>query len=151
MVYGKGILMVDAARWLAQHHLLGIWKKDTWIHLISTHDFLAATANALTLPDLTGIYHLGDEGVQTLQDFLDQASRIWGTAKPWRMPQWLIFLAARLCEWQSILFNTQAPLTRDFVRIGMASYYGDTSRMRTELLRTLKYPTLAQGLRTLHE
>jgi nucleoside-diphosphate-sugar epimerase len=34
MVYGKGILMIDAAKWLLRYRLLGIWRKPTWIHLI---------------------------------------------------------------------------------------------------------------------
>ena len=40
MVYGRGILMIDGARWFAEHGILGIWRKPTWIHLISTQDFL---------------------------------------------------------------------------------------------------------------
>ncbi len=38
MVYGRGILMIEAARWLARRRLLGVWKDPTWIHLISTAD-----------------------------------------------------------------------------------------------------------------
>ncbi len=78
MIYGRGILMIDAARWLAAHHLLGIWQKPTWIHLISTADFLAATTAALVKDGIRGIYHLGDEGIQTLQQFLDDACVQWG-------------------------------------------------------------------------
>ena len=32
MVYGRGILMIDAARWLAKRRLLGVWKDRTQIH-----------------------------------------------------------------------------------------------------------------------
>jgi nucleoside-diphosphate-sugar epimerase len=145
MVYGRGVLMPDVARWLAQRRLLGVWNDPTWIHLISKDDFLAATANAITRPGAQGIYHLGDEGQQTLQEFLDTCSEAWGTAKPWRMPLWLIYFAAQLCEFQSRLFGTRAPLTRDFITIGRCSYYGDTSRMRAELLSKLKYRTIAEG------
>lgn len=149
MVYGRGILMVDAARWLAMHRLLCVWRAPTWIHLISTDDFLAATASAATKENVQGIYHLGDNGRQTLQEFLDVACETWGVGKPWKMPLGLIYFAARLCELQSALFGTKSPLTRDFITIGRCSYYGDTTRMRIELLSELKYPTLYAGKHTL--
>lgn len=44
------------------------------------------------------------------------------------------------------VFGTASPLTRDFVRIGMASSVADTSRMKRELLPRLQYPTLKEGL-----
>jgi nucleoside-diphosphate-sugar epimerase len=149
MVYGCGILMIDAARWFARKHLLGVWRDPTWIHLISTEDFLAATTAAATRENVQGIYHLGDEGQQTLQQFLDTACEVWGTRKPWRMPVSLIYLAARLCELWSQLFATRSALTRDFITIGRCSYYGDTARMRTELLPKLTFPTLKEGRHTL--
>lgn len=149
MIYGRGILMIDAAHWLAKRHLLGVWREPTRIHLISTADFLAATAAAATRENIQGIYHLGDEGRQTLQEFLDTACETWGTRKPWRMPVRLIYLAARLCEFWSQLFGTRSPLTHDFITIGRCSYYGDTSRMRAELLPELKQPTLMEGRHTL--
>ena len=55
MVYGSGILMIDTARWFAKHMLLGIWKKPTWIHLISKIDFLGATQNAVYLLETIGL------------------------------------------------------------------------------------------------
>ncbi len=145
MVYGRGILMMDAARWLSQRRLLGVWKEPTWIHLISKDDFVAATASATIRPGVLGIYHLGDEGKQTLQEFLDTCATEWGTTKPWRLPFRLIYAAAGLCEWQSMLFGTASPLTQDFISIGRCSYYGDTSRMKSDLLPQLRYPTLASG------
>ena len=138
MVYGRGVLMVDAARWLAEHRLLGIWRKPTWVHLISKDDFLEATRQAVERDGINGIYHLGDDGHQTLQDFLDTAAQVWGCKRPWRLPLPLIFAAARACEFQSWLFGTPSPLTRDFTKIGQCSYYGDTLRMKQELLDTLK-------------
>ncbi len=90
MVYGAGILMVDAARWAAERRLLGVWREPTWIQLISKDDFLAATQSAITAPDIEGIYHLGDEQPVTLQDFLDSACRVWGCPPPVRMPLWMI-------------------------------------------------------------
>ncbi|MDR3058367.1 MAG: NAD(P)-dependent oxidoreductase [Prevotella sp.] len=146
MVYGKGILMIDAGQWFARHWLLGIWKKLTYIHLISKDDFVEATIAASLNLDVKGIYHIGDEGIQTLQQFLDDITVYKGNHKPWRMPVWMIMTAARGFELFSAIFGTQSPLTVDFVKIGMASYYGDTSRMRTELLSQLKYKTYKEGM-----
>ena len=147
MVYGEGILMIDAAQWFARHYMLGVWKKDTYIHLISTTDFVDATIASILKPSITGIYHIGDEGVQTLQTFLDDITSYRGYKKPWRMPVWMIMTAARSFELFSAIFNTQSPLTVDFVKIGMVSYYGDTQRMREELLPKLTYKTYKEGIR----
>lgn len=149
MVYGKGILMIDGARWFAKHGMLGIWRKPTWIHLISTPDFLEATKQAVINDNIKGIYHLGDEGKQTLQEFFDTATKKWGFHKPVRMNIRIIFAVAWLFEMFSLMFGTRSPLTRDFIRIGMVSYYGDTTRMRNELLKDLKYRTYKDGLDTL--
>jgi|GEM_PF-184706 len=149
MVYGRGILMIDAAQWFAARTLLGVWRKPTWIHLISKDDFVAATIAAIVKPNIAGIYHLGDEGVQTLQEFLDTITAHRGNHRPWRMPVWMIMTAAQIFELFSLLLGTRAPLTRDFVRIGMESYYGDTRRTRAELLPELKYRTFRKGLETL--
>ena len=54
--------------------------------------------------------------------------------------------AAKGFELFSSLFGTKSPLTNDFVKIGMVSYYGDTSRMRKELLPELKYKTYKDGM-----
>ena len=148
MVYGKGILMIDAAQWFARYYLLGVWKKSTFIHLISKDDFVQSLEAAIQKPEINGIYHIGDEGIQTLQEFLDIITVYKGNHKPWRMPVWMIMTAASLFEVFSAIFGTRSPLTRDFIRIGMVSYYGDTSRMRKELLPTLKYPTFKDGLGT---
>jgi len=146
MVYGKGILMIDAGQWFARHWLLGVWKKPTYIHLISKVDFVDATIAASLKPDIKGIYHIGDEGIQTLQQFLDDITVYKGNHKPWRMPVGMIMTAARGFELFSYLFGTQSPLTVDFVMIGMASYYGDTRRMRQELLPELKYKTYKESM-----
>ena len=146
MVYGKGILMIDTAEWFGKHYLLGIWKKPTYIHLISKADFLEATTAAIDNENITGIYHIGDEGVQTLQEFLDKVAHYKHYHKPWRMPNWMIMTAAWVFERFSTLFNTRSPLTKDFVTIGQVSYYGDTTRMRSDLLPTLKYKTVEEGL-----
>lgn len=146
MVYGKGILMIDAAQWFARHWLLGVWRKPTYIHLISKTDFVTATITAAIKPGIRGIYHIGDEGVQTLQQFLDDITVYRKHKRPWRMPVWMIMTAARCFEVFSKVFDTRSPLTVDFVKIGMVSYYGDTTRMREELLTELKYKTYREGM-----
>lgn len=149
MVYGRGILMIDAARWLASRRLLGVWKHPTEIHLISKIDFCDACAAAIESPSASGIYHVGDEGRVHLQDFLKLACKQWGFPPPWQMPLWLIYSAAALCESYSKISGSLSPLTRDFIDIGRVSYYGDTVRFRKELLPTLKYPTIQDGAHTL--
>ena len=149
MVYGRGILMVEAARWLARRHVLGVWREPTWIQLVSTPDYLRATEAAILKPDVRGIYHVGDEKPVTLQQFLDAACRQWGLPPPRRMPVWMIFTAAWLCEAFGMITGSASPLTRDFIRIGRVSYWGDTRRARAELIPSLQYPTLESGLHTL--
>jgi nucleoside-diphosphate-sugar epimerase len=149
MVYGRGILMVEAARWLAQRRLLGVWRDPTWIHLVSRVDYLRATEAAILRPGVRGIYHVGDERPVTLQQFLDRACRVWGSPRPWRMPVWLIHAAAWLCEVFAWMTRRPSPLTRDFIRIGRVSYWGDTRRTREELMPRLEHPTLGSGLSTL--
>lgn len=149
MVYGRGILMVDSARWLARHRLLGVWRQPTPIHLISSLDFCRSCTSAISHANAKGIYHVGDEGKITLQEFLDQTCEHWGYPRPWRMPLGLIYSAARLCELYSSLTGSASPLTRDFIDIGRVPYYGDTTRFRTELLPKLSHPTLKDGIHTL--
>lgn len=149
MVYGRGILMIDAVRWFSKYGLLGIWKGPTHIHLISTEDFAKATKAAVYNEAANGIYHLGDDGIQTLQEFLDEATKYWGTRRPWRMPLWMINSAATVFERVSLLTGCRSPLTRDFVTIGQVSYYGDTSRMKEDLLQNLRYKTFREGISTL--
>ena len=145
MVYGRGILMPDAARWFAKRYLLGVWKEQTLIHLISKEDYLNSVLGLIVNESASGTYNIGDDGIQTLQEYLDFACKRWGCKKPWRMPLWLIYLAAWKFELISRLFRIKSPLTNDFIDIGRVSYYGDTTRMRAELLSTLKYPTMIDG------
>ncbi|OHD68866.1 MAG: hypothetical protein A2W19_15305 [Spirochaetes bacterium RBG_16_49_21] len=149
MVYGKGILMIEAGRWLARHRLLAVWRRPTWIHLISIPDFLLAVEAAITREAARGIYHIGDKTVITLQEFMDKVADFWGYKRPRRMPVWMIYAAAVCCELFSWIFRTRAPLTREFIRMGMTSYYGDTARMHDELISDLAYPTLDDGIGTL--
>ncbi len=146
MVYGNGILMVDAAKWFAKRRILGVWKERTEIHLISKTDFCSSVVAAIRNENSKGIYHVGDEGNDTLQSFLDAACGIWRCRKPWQMPLWLIYLAAGTFELLSKVFGTKTPLTKDFIDIGRVSYYGDTSRFRSELLPELKHRNFNDGI-----
>lgn len=146
MVYGKDILMLNAGRYLMKKRLLSVWKKPTWIHLISLDDFLEATRQAIIKNNTYGIYHLGDEKPLYLQEFLDKMSSHLGYSKPHRIPEWTIFMAAQLVEIYAKIFKTDSPITKDFIRIGMVNYTGDTTRMREELLPKLKYPTIDEGI-----
>lgn len=146
MIYARGVLMIDTAHWLLKRRLLGIWRDPTWIHLISLPDFLSATTAAVEGPHARGIYNLGDEKPLTLQGFLDRVADHWDFPEPWHAPLPLFYLAASLVEIYAALARTPAPLTRDFIRIGRASYTMDTSRMKAELLPKLRYPDLESGL-----
>jgi nucleoside-diphosphate-sugar epimerase len=149
MVYGRDILMIDAARWLSRRHLLAVWKKPTWIHLLSLPDFLDCVQAAIEKEDAAGVYNLGDDHPLTLQDFLDRVTQHWGNRRPWRAPKWSFYAGAWGVELFATVFRTRSPITRDFIRIGMASYTSDTTRMKRELLPVLEYPTLDQGIRLL--
>lgn len=149
MVYGRGILMIDTARWLAQRRLLGVWREPTWFQLISTADYLRVTEAAILKPSVRGIYHVGDEKPVTLQDFLDKACGAWNCRQPFRTPLWTIYAVASLCELFGAIARKPSPLTRDFITIGRVSHWGDTKRARQELIPELKYPTLEDGLSTL--
>ncbi len=146
MVYSSGILMIDAARWMARRGLLGVWKDPTWIHLISTPDYLAATEAAAIRPGINGIYHVGDDQPVTLQQFLDKACDTWGYRRPRRIPIWMIYTASALCELYAGITGSRSPLTRDFIKIGRVPYCGDTGRAREELIPELQHPTLEDGL-----
>jgi len=146
LIYGRGVLMIEAGRWLMRRRLLGVWRRPTWVHPLALPDFLASVRAAIDKPGVAGVYLLGDEGPMTLQDFLDRLARCWGFARPWRAPASLFFLAGLLCELWGAAWGTPAPLTRDFIRIGMVSHVGDTTLMRRDLLPTLAYPTLEDGL-----
>jgi nucleoside-diphosphate-sugar epimerase len=149
MVYGRGILMVDAARWLAERRLLGVWREPVWFQLISTIDYLRATEAAILKPGIRGIYHVGDEKPVTLQEFLDKASGVWKCKRPFRVPLWSVYAVASACELVAAVLKKPSPLTRDFITIGRVSHWGDTKRAREELIPELTYPTLDDGLATL--
>jgi len=149
MIYGRGVLMIEAARWLAQHRLLGVWREPTLLQLLSIEDYLRALEAASVKPGICGIYHVGDEQPVTLQRFLDEACRAWNCPPPRRVPLWSVQAAAWFCEAFAMIARTRSPLTRDFIRIGRVSHWGDTRRAREELIPRLVYPTLESGLSTL--
>jgi nucleoside-diphosphate-sugar epimerase len=149
LVYGRGILMIEAARWLARHRLLCVWREPTLLQLLATEDFLRATEAAIGTPGARGIYHVGDEQPITLQDFLDGACEQWGYPHPTRVPVWLVNTTAASCELFATIAGTRAPFTRDFIKIGRVSHWGDTRRTRDELLPALVHPTFASGRSTL--
>jgi nucleoside-diphosphate-sugar epimerase len=149
MIYGHGILMIEAARWLARRRLLCVWREPTTFQLLSTADFLRAAEAAIFKPGIRGIYHVGDDQPVTLQKFLDEACRVWGYRRPIRIPFAMIYTAAWLCECVARIAGTPSPLTCDFVRLGRVSHWGDTRRARKELIPELVHPTLETGLSTL--
>jgi nucleoside-diphosphate-sugar epimerase len=146
MVYGRGILMIDAARWLATRRLLAVWRKPTLLQLISNVDFVRACAAAIDTPRARGIYHVGDDRPITIQEFLDTACDVWGCARPFRVPIWSIDAVAAACEAFALVAGTRAWFTRDFVRLGRVPHWGDTRRARAELIRDLVYPSLESGI-----
>ncbi len=149
MIYGKDILMLDAGRYLIKKNLLAVWKKATWIHLISLDDFLEVCRQSILKPGVKGIYHLGDEKPLHLQEFLDKMAVHLGYSTPWRLPEWCIYTAAWLVEKYAKLFGKVSPLTVDFIRIGMVSYTGEIGRMKKDILPSLKYPTIEEGINIL--
>ena len=146
MIYGRSVLMIEAARWLLRHRLLAVWRERTWEHLLALPDFLKAVTAAIEGPQISGIYNVADDEPVTLQEFLDTIAVHWGYAKPWRCPRSMFPLGGASCEAFAAIFGTKSPLTRDFIKIGMASSVADTSRMKRELLPKLAYPSLKEGL-----
>jgi len=146
MIYGRGVLMIEAGRWLLRRRLLAVWPEPTWIHLLALPDFLACVVAAIEGTHGGGIYNLGDDQPLTLQQFLDRLAAHWGYRRPWRLPRRSFYLVASAVEAFAAICRTAAPLTRDFIRIGMASYAMDTSRMKREFRPRLAYPTLTEGL-----
>ena len=107
MIYGRGILMIEAARWLARRRLLVVWREPTLLQLLSVADYLNAMEAAIVKPGPRGIYHVGDDQPSTVQQFLDAACDTWGypgrSACQW--PWWR--LAASLCELSAGIAGTR--------------------------------------------
>jgi nucleoside-diphosphate-sugar epimerase len=149
IVYGKGIKLIEGARWMLRHHLLAVWREPTWVHLIALPDFLSALQAAIELDGACGIYQACDDCPIKLQDFLDRLAAHYDCQKPRRLPRWMFRLAGVSCEMASLLFRVPALLNRDIMKAGMTSCVADTSRMKRELLPALAYPTIEQGLKLL--
>ena len=147
VVYGRDMLLIEAARRLARRGLLGVWREPTILQLIAVPDYLRATEAAIGNPSAAGIYHVGDEQPLTIQEFLDGLCAEWGYRRPWRVPMWSVHLGAAACELFARGAGTKAPLTRDIVALGRVSHWGDTRRMRTDLLPRLICPTFSAGRR----
>ncbi|HET7012205.1 MAG TPA: NAD(P)-dependent oxidoreductase [Anaerolineales bacterium] len=146
LIYGRGVKMIEAGKWLLQRRLMAVWPEPTWIHLLSLQDFLRSVEAAIARAEARGVYLLGDELPMTLQNFLDALAWHWGCPPAWRLPRPLFPLAGAASEVAAALLGTVSPLTRDFIRIGMVPHVSDTRRMRRELVRKLTYPTLREGL-----
>jgi nucleoside-diphosphate-sugar epimerase len=149
IVYGRGIKLVEGARWMLHHRAMAIWKKPTWAHLIALPDFLAALQCAIEGQGVRGIYQVCDDAPLTLQDLLDKLADHYKCPRAWRLPEWIFHLAGISCETAALILHTATPLNRDIVRAGMTSCVADTSRMKLELLKTLAYPTIAEGMELL--
>ena len=145
-IYGRGVLMLEAARWLMRRRMLPVWRSPTWYHFLSLPDFLNCTQAAIENERADGIYQLGDDLPLTLQEGLDQIADHWGYPRPLRLPSWTFYLAATAVESYARMTGKPAPLHRDFIRIGMVSHVGDTARMKRDLLPRLEFPTLEEGL-----
>jgi nucleoside-diphosphate-sugar epimerase len=145
-IYGRGVLMVEAARWLMRRRMLPIWRKPTWYHWLALPDFLTCARAAIESENVNGIYQLGDDLPLTIQDGLDHFADHWGYPRPLRLPGWTFYIAATAVETFALLTGKPSPLHRDFIRIGMISHVGDTTRMKQDLLPELAYPTLEDGL-----
>ena len=145
VVYGRDVLLIEAARRLARRGLLGVWREPTLLQLIAVPDYLQATESAIRNPRAAGIYHVGDEQPITIQEFLDGLCAHWGYRRPWRVPMWSVHLAAAACERFALAAGTRSPLTRDIVALGRVSHWGDTRRARTDLAPKLICPTFSAG------
>jgi nucleoside-diphosphate-sugar epimerase len=145
-LYGEGVLMLEAARWLMKRRMLPIWRKPTWYHWLALPDFLTCMRTAIESENVNGIYQLGDDLPLTIQDGLDRFADHWKTPRPLRLPGWTFYFAATVIEAFALVTGKPSPPHRDFIRIGMISHVGDTTRMKEDLLHDLAYPTLDHGL-----
>ena len=146
VIYGRGVKLTEAARKLMKFGLLAVWKKPTWVHLLSLPDWLKIVEIGITRDGLSGVYTVCDDQPITLQEYLDGMASHWGFIKPWRLPSSCFYLAAILCESFAAIFRTRTPLRRDIVRMAMTSVVADTSRMKKDIVSQLSYPTLKEGL-----
>lgn len=148
-VYGDGMKLVEAARWLMRRRLMAVWPEPTWLHLIALPDFLQCVRRVCSLDRVEGIYSLGDDCPLSLQDALDKLAGHWRLPRPRRLSRRVFRFGAAAIEDFCALARLPAPLTREFLSAGMISSVADTSRMKKELLPVLRYPELESGLEIL--
>jgi len=119
VIYGRGMKLTEAARWLLRRRLLAVWRRPTGIHLLAMPDLLRIVDLAVQNEQLSGVYNICDDQPILLQEFLDRLAGHWGFAKPRRLPAGFFYGAATLCEMLATLFRTGTPLTRDMVHMPM--------------------------------
>jgi nucleoside-diphosphate-sugar epimerase len=146
VIYGRGVKLTEAARWLMRKRFLAVWREPTWIHLLALPDFLTLVGLSIERDNLSGIYNLGDDRPLLIQEFLDRLAAHWGYSKPWRLRAFAFYWAAAVCENTATLLRTGTPLTRDMVEMAMTSVVAETTRMKRDLMPRLAYPSLDQGL-----
>ena len=146
VIYGRGVKLTEAARWLMRKRLLAVWRNPTWVHLLALPDFLTLVELSVEKDNLSGIYNLCDDRPLPIQEFLDRLAAHWGHHKPWRLPAFAFYWAASICENTAMLLRTGTPLTRDMVEMAMTSVVAETTRMKQDLMPQLAYPSLDQGL-----
>jgi len=150
MVYGRGILMIEAARWLARRRLLCVWRSRRSTTCCQRRTSCARSKWPSSSTRVRGIYHIGDDQPVSIQEFLDQACRVWGYRRPFRVPFPLIYAAACFCELRrddrGDAGSTDARLRGGWGRV---PHWGNTDRARKELIPELILPTLQSGLSTL--
>lgn len=147
VVYGSGVKLTEAARWLMRKRLLAVWRQPTWVHLLALPDFLRIVEVAIERDNISGIFNVCDDQPLFLQEFLDRLACQWGYRKPWRLPAFSFFCAAEIMEAMATIFHSRTPLTKDMLCMAMTSVVADTSRMKRELIAELAYPTLMEGLK----
>jgi nucleoside-diphosphate-sugar epimerase len=146
IVYGSGVKLIEAARWMFRHRLMAIWRKPIWAHLLALPDFLTALQVVIENETAEGIHQVCDDGPLLLQDFLYRLADHWNCRGPIRLPDWSFRMAAAICETTALLLGTATPLNHDILNAGMTSCVADTTRVKRELLPQFAYPTINEGL-----
>ena len=86
VIYGSGVKLIEAARWLMRRRLMAIWRQPTWLHLLALPDFLTIIRIAIEKENLFGIYNLGDDQPILFEEFLNRLAQHWHYPKPIRLP-----------------------------------------------------------------
>ena len=94
LIYGRGILMIEAARWLARRRLLCVWRDPTVFQLLSTADFLRAAEAAISSRGFMGSITLGTNNRSRFRSSWTKLCRVWGYPRPVGSRSRLIYAAA---------------------------------------------------------